>query len=330
MSPCSRFPVSVDVFLRDNRLFPMEITQNPWVAFHGTSSVCEQQIESHGLYWQPISYQRRQIEAIIRIFRSMNWAEFDLGGFGVLSTFTAGDFSGKEKKPIFLAETDARATLFATVDFAGGETARAVRKAIDDLDRFMKSRELREQDYEQQKKACIDLIKVNGLPSRVIRVNITWLGDQINALHEIRKSCEDLKNTYRYGVIYAVRFKTEDLPYLAHSWGTGLQVFRKIDPDRILGKVHLSSKDCNEIYRTYEGNQASWSEKHQRPNSVYKAVSKRGGTEAKEHRRQTPLEVTLDPEVGEDHAPDLVKEFGTEEYKESMRQNPEQRSTFGF
>ena len=83
----------------------------------------------------------------------MNWAEFDLGGFGVLAAFTAGDFGGEEKKPIFLAETDARAALFATVDFAGGETARAIRKAIDDLDRFMKSRELREQDYEQQKKS---------------------------------------------------------------------------------------------------------------------------------------------------------------------------------
>ena len=83
-----------------------------------------------------------------------------------------------------------------------------MRAAFSDLDLYLNSKEVRDEHYEQQRKRCINLVQENGLPSRVIRVDLEWLRSQVDKLKTLRERCEKLVESHTHAVVYAVKFKT--------------------------------------------------------------------------------------------------------------------------
>jgi hypothetical protein len=117
-----------------------------WIAYHGTSSAAETAIESQGFVWNDTAYSRSEIEAVANVFRQLGWAGKAGGGLGVLASFSTSDFrhlGAEDRKPIFFSATSKRSLLYASRDWAGGETARAVRIAFEDLDAFLNSQDFR-------------------------------------------------------------------------------------------------------------------------------------------------------------------------------------------
>jgi hypothetical protein len=117
-----------------------------WIAYHGTSSTAETTIERQGFVWNDSFYSRSDIEAVASVFRQLGWAGESLGGFAVLASFSTGDFrhlGASDRKPIFFSATSKRSLLYASRDWAGGETARALRIAFEDLDAFLNSQDFR-------------------------------------------------------------------------------------------------------------------------------------------------------------------------------------------
>lgn len=113
---------------------------DPWVAFHGTSNVCESLIDSGGLSAASQSYTRKNLADLCAIYQQMHWAGEDIDGFAVLSTFSASDYDRGDgtSKTTHLAATSYRALIYAMPSRAGGEAAMAVRYAFRDLDEVLK------------------------------------------------------------------------------------------------------------------------------------------------------------------------------------------------
>ena len=119
---------------RNGRLFSLEIENDPWVLYHGSSNLAEARIATEGLKWRPALYTQSDIKAVCSIFEKLGWAGVHGGGYAALKPFSLShDFAGSSTKPIFLAATSHRAALYASKDFCGGEAVRALHYAIGDL-----------------------------------------------------------------------------------------------------------------------------------------------------------------------------------------------------
>jgi len=132
----------------DGRACPFQSTfiNDGSIAYHGTSSAAEIAIEKSGFQWNDTVYSRSDIEAVANVFRQLGWAGWSRGGFPVLGSFSTGDFrhlGDSDQKPIFFSAASKRALLYASRDWAGGETARALRIAFEDLDAFLNSQDFR-------------------------------------------------------------------------------------------------------------------------------------------------------------------------------------------
>ena len=150
-------PYPFDAALLENRghLFPAHIAEDPWFLYHGTSSMCESAIEHEGLRRADKGLGKADIIRVLEIFCRMQWGGLHLDGFPVLSVFSMNDFGASVTKPIYLAETDVRALLYATPDRAGGEACMAMRHCFDDLYDFLTKEDLRRRYYEQRSEfAC--------------------------------------------------------------------------------------------------------------------------------------------------------------------------------
>jgi len=131
------------------QVFPDKICDDLWIVYHGTSSIAEDDIDRTGFKWMPSIANRSEVENVVNIFDAMSWAGKSGGGYSVLKPFSLDhDFSLSDRKPIFFAESCYRAFLYATRDFAGGETARAMRLAITDLHEYLTSVDLRHSHME--------------------------------------------------------------------------------------------------------------------------------------------------------------------------------------
>lgn len=215
--------LTADKLIGCEALFPPEIENDRWVLYHGTSSVAEQQIDAEGLIWKPATYSKADIDQLISIFESMGWVGTNAAGMAVLKPFTqAGDFGSEDKKPIYFYDDGlAAAPFYATRDCAGGETARAVRYAMADLDLFLEDEGVR-----------------NRRP-----VDLEWLRDSIASLSDLRKRCFATQDAYDYGIVYAVKFVPEDLESLTYHNAMGIRCFRDLAADRIVGKARLHAED---------------------------------------------------------------------------------------
>lgn len=253
-----------------------------WVVYHGTSNHNEGAIEGGGFGWSGDTYSKAEIDSVLEVFERLHWAGTDTEGFAILGSFTQSDFARSrsgDRKPIYFAESGHRALLYAQQDWAGGETARALRHCFGDLDRFLESAEFRRKALIgswRQLRSCVagDVpVKFNprsetevtygllrslwnyysgqlGLRIGVISyssglepVDYTeeWLRDQLRMLEPIRRRCDALKESFEHGVVYAVRMFDSDVNDLSHGPG-GLAALKPIPADRIIAKAVIDKE----------------------------------------------------------------------------------------
>lgn len=224
-----------DLLDGNTQLFPDTICDDPWILYHGTSSEAETQIENEGFFWAKNKISKSDIEMVVQIYRRMNWSGIDGGGFAVLEPFSLmHDFAEKSDKRIFFAETSCRALLYATHDFAGGETARALRKAIIDLERYQSSHGVREEHFNMLR---YELKQTGAKGSHPPVPDSDWLQSELKKIERIRQLCWEPYDSYRYGLVYAVKLCIKDCQGLTHHKSMGIIASEVISPDKIVAKI---------------------------------------------------------------------------------------------
>jgi hypothetical protein len=229
-----------DIASRDS-LFADAIEQDGWIHYHATSSLSEKHIDTSGFEWTDTMYTAQDVRDIVGIFDSINWYDADPGGYPVLSQYSlAYDFTDQDRKPTFFRETPKRSLLYATKEFAGGETARGIRIALRNLSDYLANESLRLAHYETSRARAISQVERGEVPDRVIKVNLDWLQHSVEGLANLRTRCDDCEQRYKYGVIYAVRFAKGDFPFLHWCGTNGLRCFKPLPRERIVAKARLT------------------------------------------------------------------------------------------
>ena len=333
MSGAQDIPIFRDLELREcDTLFESDIDQDPWVHYHATSSLYEDRIDAEGLRWTSNVFSAANILDVIRVFRSMNWCGVHTDGYAVLHPFSLlGDFQGKDFKPIYFREDSLHSLLYAERDFAGGESARALRYAIRDLERYLAEESVRAQHLHKQRCNAISLASQGAVPGRVVRVDLDWLEEKIKRLRPLRERCDALKENYEHGVVYAVRFARKDIPALSYSNYMGLRCYAPIPPEKIVGKVRIFVDDVNLLRDSgiefYPKNR--W--RHEDPNGLLATLAeaeKNGQShQSSEHQEQFADEELslIDLSCGVDESEKIALTrggYGGSALAEYVRQNP--------
>jgi hypothetical protein len=229
--PCYEF--SEEQLQNCDALFPADVEDDLWIFYHATSSTLEDQIDSEGLGWRPRIYSKQDLEAIDEVYSTMKWDGIDFAGIPIIRLCSLRyDFGNSDLKPMYFRESSIRSLIYATSDWAGGESARAIRRAMHDLNIYLDDETVR------QAHTC-DLRMT--ISTKVAPVNLNWLAERIDELTPLWRRCEALKEKHRYGVVYAVRFEDTDLPYCSFDGGTGLRCNRQLDESRLVAKARLMS-----------------------------------------------------------------------------------------
>ncbi len=228
------------------QLFPDEIENDPWIVFHGTSNLFESDIDAYGLQWKSSIVSKEEVSHVVDIFTKMNWSGKDGGGLPILKPFSLeSDFALGNSKPIYFAETSYRALLYSTHEFSGGETVRALRKSIQDLEDYLQNKNIRDADMEYKLIEYNKLISLNAKVDMCPReVDLNWLEAEVEKLSELKKRCIDAYDQAKYGVIYAVKFTQEDIDEknnFDYHRNMGLKVFSRVPKEKIVGKICISS-----------------------------------------------------------------------------------------
>jgi hypothetical protein len=211
-----------------------------WVAFHGTSSINENQIEKTGIH-APQIFTEEEITNLVSVYRSINWYGQQRGGFPSLSTFTWNRTVGASIRPLYLSDYPERCLLYSTEDFAGGETARAIRYAAKDLFDYAANEELQQEHYNLQRRECESLVSMGAMPTPVIRPNLDWLRLKLTEIEPLLDKANSLKDQHQWGVLYAIRFLPTDLQRLASGGPEGIQYFGEVGQEQIIGRARI----CN-------------------------------------------------------------------------------------
>ena len=73
MAKIPEFTFEFEAFKNGDDLFPPSISDDPWVAYHGTSGRNESSIERGGLQAGISPLDRKDLEAVLNVFGSMSW-----------------------------------------------------------------------------------------------------------------------------------------------------------------------------------------------------------------------------------------------------------------
>jgi hypothetical protein len=196
-------------------LFGDQIDFDPWVAFHGTSSAFEAQIDSVGLNSNRALFSKDEIAAVVSVFDRVQWAGEHLGGLVVLKPWSLGfDRAPGERPRLYLAESSHRASLYATRDFCGGEAARALRYAFQDLRRY-----------------------ADGSAGDGTALDREWVASQIERLGSTEKAAFGPLENHLHGVVYAIRLTPVDVPYLEYNSSMGIIAASVIPPEKLFAKA---------------------------------------------------------------------------------------------
>ena len=129
------FTLDCNEFYDSLVVFTKEIDSDPYLLFHGTSmsyfeSICENGLDSS----YNSLFSKNTVLEIVNFFDKIGWTGYSAKGYPVLKPFSLDfDYANRSKKPIFLGELPHRSLLFATNDFYGGETCRALKACLEDL-----------------------------------------------------------------------------------------------------------------------------------------------------------------------------------------------------
>ena len=220
---------------RQDCLFPPEIEEDSWVLFHGTSNLAEQSIEDYGFHGSEPVVSRSDLLNVLHAFERLQWVGNDGGGLPVLLPFSLRHDRPRDgSNAVAFAETSHRALNFATRDFAGGEAARAVRKAMSDLELYASDSLLQE----EHRAALTGGYRPPVMERRDAEVDdLRWLGERLQKLRPLKDRVEHAFAAWEYGVVYAVQFSPDDLGGLRNTSSMGVLADQTVPRDLIVGKI---------------------------------------------------------------------------------------------
>lgn len=236
-------------FESQGTMFPKELWDDCFVFFHGTSDSRAACIEASGFAWNPDLISQNDVAQLIGVYERMNWCGVRGGGLAILSSYSHGhDFRDGAESPVYFAESDSRAILYASRDFAGGEKARAARIAISELKDYLTNQQVRDEHSRMmaQKAASGDCLRFNPLTHAIEQyewkpVDLEWLGGELKKLEDLRLRCVSCFDQFRHGVIYAVRFEPMDFLNMEYSGSMGLKLKGTLPPERIAARIDVPS-----------------------------------------------------------------------------------------
>jgi hypothetical protein len=255
-----------------NELFPEALRRDDWVAFHGTTGSLAEKIETEGFLWSGSQIAKSVIAQVVTIGERLVWRGPIRGGLSTLSPFTLGfDFGEKDRKPIYFGETPSRSLRYAMRDTAGGETMEALRKTFAYFERLLNEPLMRSERLRYLERCLRDQLG-NPTPEQLLtlrvqqpelyqqyaveELDLDWLHNQWDSLSEVRQRCQAAFDAHTHGVIYAVRFTEEDLPYLSWHPSMGILADGLVPLSRIVGKVIVPA-DASDVSLTEDLN-AVW------------------------------------------------------------------------
>jgi hypothetical protein len=252
------------------------------VYYHGTSCHTEEAIDREGFAWNGNTYTLEEIESVNKVFDQLHWAGCHTGGFTVLGSFTMSDFKhgrNVKNKGISFAGMSDRAILHASKEWAGGETARALRFAFEDLCRYLEDPEFRQAQIlhsweglrdsisgatlprdcvpQSPEKICFGHIHklwnfyaslgvMTGMggrsPVEPADFSPDWLRGRVEELQPLRDRVYRLTAEYRYGVVYAVRLNKEDQAKAIKRSNFELYIKHVLPPQRIIAKAVIPAE----------------------------------------------------------------------------------------
>jgi hypothetical protein len=130
------FYLAPDEFYNSLNVFTKEIDTDPYLLFHGTNMLYYDSICEHGLDASSnLLFSKNNVSEVVSFFEKIGWEGYRVGrGLAVLKPFSLDfDYSNRDKKSVFLGELPIRSLLYATSDYIGGETCRALRACLEDL-----------------------------------------------------------------------------------------------------------------------------------------------------------------------------------------------------
>jgi len=209
------------------------------VLYHGTSSVGAESIESHGLRSKVETASQNDMDQVVNLYKSIGWSGQHLGGFAVLGSFST--FDKAQDRPVYLAESEHRALLYATRDFACGERARALFYSVEDLLRLLNDPDAQGQ-YKQDVYRQITIPA--GRPGtrsvdEITTAGLEALRSAADELERIRRQLAELRNSHTHGVIYAVELQPRDVLRARLHSSMGIIFPGDLGPDRLLAKVRV-------------------------------------------------------------------------------------------
>ena len=217
---------------------------------------------------------------------------------------------------LYFRESSTRSLLYATADFAGGETARAMYHALKDLKQYAADPSLRARHYEQQIAQCKELVEQNGCPTHVIRVDMTWLLERLREFQDFGENVVELRRSYRYGVIYAVRFDRDDVSFLANCGGSGIVYSRPVPAAKLVAKARVYLDDQYPDHRQDAG---GWHFENDE-SGLMELLSRRAPAtgDAGQHYMEHLGHCDIDAYAGPDNALDIARRWGTPEIQQMI------------
>ena len=214
--------------------FPPEIENDPWVVYHGTSSVFEEKIERSGLQCGSLHLN----EAVLRcatLIKTTEWYEdaaaFSLVAFSCPRITSAPHF--------YCALFPQRASLYTRRMFAGGESAYALRRIITKLVESSKNNmEFFDSRFRKLCQESIEKAK-RGMPTndKILKVNIEWFNEKVAKLKEFLPQLVEVYNQHSYGVIYALKIEPEDVAAAIYLHNDGFRVYKPIPHAKCIAKL---------------------------------------------------------------------------------------------
>lgn len=228
----------------EDRLFGGFLDEDPWTIFHGTSASNGETIERQGFTFEPHPLKHADITSIVEVFEAMHWSGNDPAGYPVLRGFSSNDYTAGSGSPIFFTERPARALLYATREFAGGEKLRAARRAIESLKQYLCNDDVRAEHLSEMQEAFLVLTEVGAAPDQIESarpkpVDLRWLEKSIEDLQPLSDLATQAVTSFSGGVVYGVRIEEVNLSSLTYCPSMGIRAWSLLPPAQIVCKMEI-------------------------------------------------------------------------------------------
>jgi len=194
---------------------PQDFRDNHWIVYHGTSGYLGDTIERDGFRPEYHFNIERLVERVICLYDDIGWWGIHRGGFAMLKSFSAFDYSHRIGATFFAIHPN-QASLYATRELQGGEKRTALRLCISDL--------------KERIRDC------NNYDDNLAEKEIMKIEEFISNLDEDDASLiEDLPSAN--GILYGIRLTKQNLDHLDYNGHMGLMSFAPIAPAHICMKM---------------------------------------------------------------------------------------------